>query len=131
MMLGHTKTTEENRVAIEQSQIARPARLQTAYSLWHGELSEITSAGATFTASTPPRIGVTALINWDSIETFCQVVWIEGDRCGVRFEREIAQYAGAQPAPPREKPAAAAAAVGNIPFGRKRSAGTGVIRRMR
>lgn len=98
------------------------ARLQTSYASWHGELTDISAAGGCFKTNKPPREGAVALVAWGSFETLCEIVWCSGDQCGIRFEKLLPELARSRPAFFHGK-AGPAAALRNIPFGQKRSAG--------
>jgi hypothetical protein len=121
MAFGRAISVDEERRAAERLEISCPARLRTSYSVWQGELTDISAAGARFKAHAPPKKGVEALLEWDSFETFCQVIWAKADECGVRFEREIPELAVDQSVS-RNQNLEPSASVGNIPIGKRRSA---------
>ena len=100
--------------------------MRTSFSLWQGELTDISVAGARFKVNGPPKEGVEALIEWDSFETFCRVIWSTAGQCGVRFDKELPQSVVDQ-VKIRSATLEPSARVGNIPLGRKRSGAKGTV----
>ena len=121
MTFGRAISVDQERRAAERIEISCPARLRTSYSIWQGDLTDISAAGARFKANTPPKKGVEALLEWDSFEAFCQVVWVKVDECGLRFEREIPELAVDQTESRNQRPGTSVSVV-NIPLGKRRSA---------
>jgi hypothetical protein len=120
MGFGRAQTISQERRQAERSELACPARLKTAYSSWQGQLTDISVSGARFRTEQPPRQGVPALLQWDSHETMCEIIWTGTGECGVRFERHIPDLA-VHEVTHRHIRQEGQAALGNIPLGRRRN----------
>lgn len=121
MDAGRITVVGQERRQAERAELSCPAKLKTSYSVWHGTLTNLSVGGARFEAGNPPRKGSTVLVEWESYEMICEVMWVEDERCGVRFEKPIAEYAVHEIAE-RNVKAEPPANLGNIKPGRRRNA---------
>jgi hypothetical protein len=98
-----------------------PARLRTCFGDRAGSLSDLSISGARFHTADPPKEGTTALLEWESHDAICRVVWSKSDMCGIIFDRPIARHIVEKCAPPPAAPAEPPAEVGKIPHGQRSS----------
>jgi|GEM_PF-997054 len=100
-----------------------PVRIRTPGSDRRGAMVDLSATGARVELADPPREGSTVLLEWLGHDAIATVIWTSSDGCGLVFEKRLAASLVAQCA--RVEPAAddetIAAAVGNIPLGRRRS----------
>lgn len=52
-------------------------------------LNNLSRGGASVTTELPMKRGADAILQWRNVEAFAQVTWVEGCRCGLRFEQPI------------------------------------------
>lgn len=78
-----------DRRAESRMRVACAARLITLGADRHGQLWDISTAGARVEISEPPTKGATALLKWLTHEQLCTVVWVADGKCGVRFDKPI------------------------------------------
>jgi hypothetical protein len=97
-----------------------PARLRTCFGDRTGSLSDLSISGARFHTDDPPKEGTTALLEWESHDAICRVVWTKGSTCGVIFERPIPRHIVEKSAP-LPAPAEPPAEVARIPHGQRSS----------
>jgi hypothetical protein len=100
--------------------VSRTARLRTSFSNCTGELWDLSTTGARFVAENPPKEGIAALLEWDSHDAMCRVIWSQEGACGLQFDRPISPALIDQAAAPSKSEVVAT--VGNIPLGKRRSA---------
>ena len=115
--LAHAST---ERRGDQRARLECPARLHLTVGIRTGVLWDLSSTGARFHTDNPPPAGMTALLQWQSHEAFCKVVWATADMCGVTFDRPLSRalVEGSVEEAARRGPAAS---VSNIPLGRRRS----------
>lgn len=89
------------RRASPRSPISCPARLRTCFGDIVGSLSDLSISGARFHAPSPPKEGTTALLEWESHDAICRIVWAKADGCGLIFERPIARHIVEKSTPPQ------------------------------
>jgi hypothetical protein len=111
------------RRAARRSRATCAASLRTLSGEIFGQLWDLSETGARISIAGAPERGESALLKWGTEQVMCRVVWTEGDMCGLSFENPI--DAGVVSTTARllgivEHPTAA---MGNIPVGRRRSAG--------
>ena len=93
MVFGRaTATVPPERRASPRSEVNCPARLRTSFGEREGRLSDLSISGARFHAANPPKEGSTALLEWETHEAMCRVVWARNDVCGVLFDRPIPRH---------------------------------------
>lgn len=108
------------RRASPRTSLSCPARLRTCFGDRTGSLSDLSISGARFNTENPPKEGTTALLEWESHDAICRVVWSKADACGVIFERPIARHIVEKSAPP-PLPAEPPAELSKIPTGQRSS----------
>lgn len=86
-----------------------------------GKLWDISEHGARLELSSPPETGATARLRWAGYEEVCRVVWSQGDRCGVAFDRPLDQSVVVETAELNRVIELPIARVANIAPGRRRS----------
>lgn len=69
------------------------ARLVTVTRTQTIKLHNISRSGASITSETPLKRGADVVLEWRDVEAFAQVTWVEGCRCGLRFEEPIPEEA--------------------------------------
>lgn len=62
-----------------------PARLVTRSDTQSVILCDLSLNGAQVTTRDPLRLGSEAVLEWGKFEAFGEVVWCEGNRCGLSF----------------------------------------------
>lgn len=112
--------TPVERRAAPRTRLECPAKLHLTVGIRVGTLLDLSSGGARFHSDNPPPEGMTALLQWQSHEAFCKVVWATADMCGLAFDRPLSRalVEGSAEEDARRGPAAS---VGNIPLGQRRS----------
>ncbi|GGD50242.1 hypothetical protein GRI62_06880 [Erythrobacter arachoides] len=58
-----------------------------------GHIFDISTDGARFMTQSPPRQGMSAILEWADYEVYCIVSWQRPGMCGVAFDRPISQQA--------------------------------------
>lgn len=69
------------------------ARLVTLTGVLAVRLNNLSTGGASVTADTPLKRGSDAILQWREVEAFARVTWVEGCRCGLRFDEPIGRDA--------------------------------------
>jgi hypothetical protein len=105
----------------ERSPIGCPAQLHLTIGIRVGSLWDLSETGARFQSEHPPRVGMEALIKWQSHEAFCKIVWVTGDMCGLAFDRPLSRMMLDESLKEEARRTGPVAAVSNIPLGQKRS----------
>lgn len=100
--------------------VCRTALLRTSFANIDGELWDLSAMGARFLTETPPREGVTALLEWDTHDAFGRVVWSQEGMCGLQFDRPIPHALIDEASAPAPRPETVVS-LGNIPLGKRRS----------
>jgi hypothetical protein len=54
-----------------------------------GRLFDISTSGARLVTENPPPKGVSAILDWNLYEAYCQVIWVKPGMCGVEFDRPL------------------------------------------
>src|SRR4051812_45069875 len=99
------------------------ASLRTLTNEIFGHLWDLSETGARISVPTPPPAGESALLKWGTERVMCRIVWTEHDICGLEFEKPIDPAVVASSARLLGIVELPTAEMGNIPVGRKRSAG--------
>ena len=128
MVFGRaTATVPQERRGSPRTQVSCAARLRTSFGAREGTLSDLSISGARFHSFDLPKEGSTALLEWETHDAMCRVVWARNGVCGLLFDRPIPRHVVDQSAPPSpstEPPAE----VGKIPLGQRSSLRAGLIR---
>lgn len=66
-----------------------PARLHTVWSKLDGKIADISSKGAKLQVGAPVELGGSARLFVEGREIFCDVIWSDGEACGIKFERDL------------------------------------------
>jgi len=119
MSFGRAIAPMERRTA-PRTAVNCTARLRTCFGDRMGSLSDLSLSGARFHTSEPPKEGTTALLEWESNDAICRVVWSRDGMCGILFDRPIARHIVDKCAP-LEVPSEPPAEVGKIPLGKRSS----------
>lgn len=114
-----TAATPVDRRAAPRTRVSTNARLRTSLAHYHGELWDLSTTGARFVVDNPPKEGIAALLEWDGRDVPCRVIWSGEGMSGLQFEKPIARALVDDCVTPIAK--SEAAALGNIPLGRRRS----------
>ena len=117
---GFAEVPIERRLT-ERSPVECRAQLHLTIGIRVGVLLDLSESGARIQTDSPPRVGTTALLKWETHEAFCKVMWAKDDMCGVAFDRPLKQTMLLETLQQNSRPAGPIAAVGNIPLGQKRS----------
>jgi len=121
MVFGRaTATVPPERRANPRSEVNCAARLRTSFGEREGTLSDLSISGARFHTLNPPKEGSTALLEWETHDAMCRVVWARTNVCGLLFDRPIPRHVVDKCAPTAastEPPAE----VGKIPLGQRSS----------
>ena len=121
MVFGRaTATVQPERRANPRSEVNCAARLRTSFGEREGTLSDLSISGARFHTLNPPKEGSTALLEWETHDAMCRVVWARTNVCGLLFDRPIPRHVVDKCAPTAastEPPAE----VGKIPLGQRSS----------
>ena len=88
-----------------------------------GTLWDLSITGARFHTANPPPVGMTALLQWQTHEAFCKVIWATGDTCGLVFDRPLKRSQVDETVQDEAARNGPVAAVTNIPLGQKRRRG--------
>lgn len=78
-----------NEWASVQLELHLSAKLDLPHSTHGGVVECLCSSGATLRFSGQPRIGATGYLGFADHSLYCSVAWIDGERCGVLFERQL------------------------------------------
>lgn len=97
-----------------------PARMVMSGGDRDGRLSDLSEHGARLEAEQPPLVGTTGFLRWNGEEHYCKVIWSGEGRCGLRFERPIAQAVVEATCSHMEVTLKPVAALGRIPLGQRR-----------
>ena len=111
------------RRAARRTRATCAASLRTLTSESFGHLWDLSETGARVSVENPPAIGESAMLKWGTERVMCRVVWTDHDICGLEFETPIDPTVVASSARLIGIVEQPTAAIGNIPVGRKRSAG--------
>lgn len=121
MVFGRaTAPLPPERRANPRTEVNCAARLRTSFGEREGTLSDLSISGARFHTVNPPKEGSTALLEWETHDAMCRIVWTRDGVCGLLFDRPIPRHVVekcAPTAPPTEPPAE----VGNIQLGQRSS----------
>ncbi len=109
------------RRSADRSRVSTPAQLHLTSGIRVGALWDLSTGGARFEARDPPRVGVEALLKWQSHEVFCRVAWSADGMCGLAFHRPLSPTMFEDTLEEEERRTGPVAKVRNIPLGRKRS----------
>ena len=66
-----------------------PARLHTVLNKLEGKIADISPKGAKLKVGAPVELAGSARLVIEGREVFCDVMWSDGDACGLKFEREL------------------------------------------
>lgn len=66
-----------------------PAALHTVLCKLEGKIADISPKGAKLKVGAPVEVAGSARLLIEDTEVFCDVIWSDGEACGVRFEREL------------------------------------------
>ena len=121
MVFGRaTASVPPERRANPRTEVSCAARLRTSFGDREGSLSDLSISGARFHTPNPPKEGSTALLEWETHDAMCRVVWTRGDVCGLLFDRPIPRHVVDKCAPASVS-AEPPAEVGKIPLGQRSS----------
>ncbi len=112
------------RRAARRTRAACVASLRTLAREGVGHLWDLSETGARISLDSPPGEGETGQLKFGAEQVRCRVVWVEYDMCGLEFESPIGSDVVASTARMIGIVEQPAAAIGNIPIGKKRSAAT-------
>lgn len=70
--------------------VSLPASIVTMEAYRFPDLADISLTGAKLKGSPLPPKGTVALLKAGPLEVLCRVIWVEGDKCGVRFDETVA-----------------------------------------
>ncbi len=56
-----------------------------------GRLFDISTTGARLVTEDAPAKGVSAILDWNSYEAYCHVIWTKQGMCGVQFDKPVPQ----------------------------------------
>jgi hypothetical protein len=108
-----------DRRAAPRIRVSTTARLRTSFAHYHGELWDLSTTGARFVIENPPKEGIAALLEWDGRDVLCRIIWSGEGMSGLQFEKPISRALVDDCVMPVAK--SEAAALGNIPLGKRRS----------
>lgn len=86
-----TAAVEPDRRVARRYRVDCPARMVMSGGDRDGRLSDLSEHGARLETGQPPAVGTTGFLRWNGEEHYCWVIWSSEGRCGLRFERPIAQ----------------------------------------
>jgi hypothetical protein len=112
------------RRAARRTRATCAASLRTPTGERIGHLWDLSETGARISVDDPPGEGETGQLKFGAEHVRCRVVWVEYDICGLEFDQPISPEVVASTARMIGIAEQPAAAIGNIPVGRKRSAAT-------
>ena len=93
MVFGRsTAIVPPERRANPRTEVHCAARLRTSFGEREGTLSDLSISGARFHTANPPKEGSTALLEWETHDAMCRIVWARNDVCGVLFDRPIPRH---------------------------------------
>jgi hypothetical protein len=98
------------RRTLPRNPVAIPARLELPSGARWVQIADLNDRGARLHVASPPAVGASALLKWQSHECFSTVVWVQDSECGLRFEQDVPRAALSSCASttlPRLKPVAA------------------------
>lgn len=68
-----------------------PAALHTVLCKLEGKIADISPKGAKLKVGAPIEVAGSARLLIEGQEVFCDVIWSDGEACGVKFERELSE----------------------------------------
>lgn len=74
-----------------RTSVSVEASVVTLNAYQYPELVDISLTGAKVRGDALPQPGATALLRASPLEVLCRVVWVKGDRCGLRFEEPVSK----------------------------------------
>lgn len=77
--------TERGRRGNGRLRVRLPARLVTRTDTWHVILSDLSMRGARVITGRRMEPGQEAVLEWSGFDAFGEVVWCDGERCGLSF----------------------------------------------
>lgn len=86
-MMGQGTFGRRDEWAAVQLELHLSAKLAMAHSTHSGVIESLCTSGATLRFSGQPRIGANGYLGFADHSLYCSVAWINGERCGVLFER--------------------------------------------
>lgn len=69
-----------------------PARLDLSHDTHSCTIDHLCSSGASLGLSSPPKLGSTGYLTFVDMSVYCIVAWVDQGRCGLLFERHLAQH---------------------------------------
>jgi hypothetical protein len=84
-----TRRVQTGRRSDSRSRVQADARLETVASSKRACLNDISRGGASVTTDLPLRRGTDVFLHWGEIHAFATVVWLDGDRCGLKFDEPL------------------------------------------
>ena len=66
-----------------------PAALHTVLNRLEGKIADISPKGAKLKVGAPVDVAGSARLLVEGNEVYCDVIWSDGDLCGLRFERTL------------------------------------------
>lgn len=96
------------------------ARFAMAGGIREGTLVDLSEHGAKFQSAVVPVPGTTGFLQWNGEDQYCTVIWSNGNRCGLQFERPIPAQVVAKTCSHVEVTLKTVAAVGRIQMGQRR-----------
>jgi len=114
-------TIQADRRAYVRTRVDWPALLRTPAGEWAGRIDDISEKGARLKVQFPPRVGASALLEWNSHEVFCKVMWTNKDSCGVSFDKPLPRNLLVEMAGVRDDRIEPMADPMRIPAGKKRN----------
>lgn len=109
-----------DRRAEPRMQVDCVAVLRTYSGNLHGTLWDLSLTGARFQAQDLPADGTTVLLEWKEFDAVARVIWVKERTCGLEFERPLHRRVVEASCSQAPLPPTQAAALGNIPQGKRR-----------
>lgn len=97
-----------------------PAAIHTIWCKLEGKIENISPKGAKLKLGAPIDTGGSARLMVESQEVFCDIIWSDGDACGLRFERDLDEGLLERIMQEAEESFAPVACASWIPMGTKR-----------
>ncbi len=97
-----------------------PGRFAMAGGIRQGRLVDLSEHGAKFETAVAPVQGTTGFLQWNGEDHYCSVIWSNGNRCGLQFERPISGAVVEKTCSHVEVTLKTVAAVGRIQMGQRR-----------
>lgn len=111
----------QDRREFPRSILSTAVEVHTPAGVRRGSIADLSRSGMRIDLARPPAMGAPVLIKWADHEAIGEVVWVQANACGVRFDRPLSEgmVERTEASVRRTGPAAS---VSNIQSGRRRTA---------